>query len=86
MHLAGQSTRQFREEMLVALWRSRYQLFARHNSRLYRRAVRLIVSAGLRREVWRTRRQLLAGTLEAGTAERRLQAYAQVRELGRAMA
>ena len=29
-HLGGQSTRQFREAMFVALWRSRYRLFDKH--------------------------------------------------------
>ncbi|HOG47560.1 MAG TPA: glycosyltransferase family 2 protein [Anaerolineae bacterium] len=83
-HLAGQSTRQFRDDMLVALWRSRYQLFARHNGRLYRWTVRAVVAAGLAREAARVRRQVRAGALDPDAAERRLRAYATVRALGRA--
>jgi len=83
VHLAGQSTAQFREEMFVALWRSRYRLFAKHNSPLYRRAVRLIVAAGLRHEAARVQRAVRSGTLETGAARRRLEAYARVLELGR---
>lgn len=83
VHLGGRSTQQFREEMFVALWHSRYQLFAKHNSALYRRAVRLIVAAGLSRQAARVRRGLKRGTLQQAVAEQRLAAYARVRELGR---
>ena len=84
VHLSARSTRQFREEMFVALWRSRYQLFAKHYGRAYRGAVRLIVAAGLAREAARVRAQLRRGTLDPVSAERRLAAYRRVRELGRA--
>ncbi|MDI7276937.1 MAG: glycosyltransferase family 2 protein [Anaerolineae bacterium] len=82
VHLEARSSRQFREEMFVALWRSRYQLFAKHNGPLYRWAVRRIVSLGVRREMGRVRRDLRRGKLSAETAERRLAAYARVLELG----
>jgi N-acetylglucosaminyl-diphospho-decaprenol L-rhamnosyltransferase len=85
VHLGGQSTSQFREEMFVALWRSRYQLFARHNGRLYRRAVRAIAAAGLSREAARVRRLAQEGALDPEEAGRRLKAYAEVRALGRDM-
>lgn len=83
VHLSGRSTHQFREEMFVALWRSRYQLFAKHHSPSYRRAVRLIVAAGLRREAARVRRQVRQGSLNPAVAERRLAACSRVRQLGR---
>ncbi len=86
VHLGGQSTRQFRAGMFVALWRSRYQLFARHNGRLYRRAVRKVVEMGLAREAARVRRLVRQGRLDAVEAERMLAAYAEVRALGRALA
>ncbi len=83
VHLAGQSAQQFRERMFVALWRSRFRLFAKHNSAFYRRAVRLIVGIGLCREAGRTRRALQRGELDAAAAERRLAAYAQVQDLAK---
>ena len=86
VHLGGQSTQQFRADMFVALWRSRYQLFAKHNSRLYRRAVRAVVEAGLAREEARVRQQVRRGVLDVGAANRMLAAYAEVRALGRALA
>ncbi len=86
VHFGGRSTQQFREEMFVALWRSRYQLFAKHNSLLYRRAIRLIVALGLWRAGLRLRAQVRRGELDPFAAERRLGAYARVRELGRSLA
>ncbi len=83
VHLGARSTQQFREEMFVALWRSRYRLFAKHYSPHYRRAVRSIVAAGLAREARRVQRALAQGALERSAAECRLAAYAEVRELGR---
>lgn len=81
VHLAGQSTRQFREAMFLALWRSRYRLFERHYSPAYRWAVRRIVRAGMAAEARRTRRALHRGALTAEEAERRLAAYRAVSEL-----
>ena len=86
VHLSGRSTRQSREAMFVALWRSRYLLFAKHNGRLYRRAVRLVVAAGLAREAARVRRDLRQGRLDPAAAERRLSALREVRKLGRDLA
>lgn len=85
VHLGGQSARQLRDEMFVALWRSRFQLFAKHNGPLYRWTVRLIVRAGLRREAARVRQAVRAGAMDAAAAEQRLAAYARVRDLGRGL-
>ncbi len=83
VHLEGRSARQFREEMFVALWRSRYRLFAKHNGPLYRWAVRRIVALGLRREMARVRRAAQRGELDPEMAQRRLAACTRVLELGR---
>lgn len=83
VHLEGRSARQFREEMFVALWRSRYRLFAKHNGPLYRWAVRRIVALGLRREMARVRRAAQRGELDAASAQSRLAACGRVLELGR---
>ncbi len=50
IHHVGRSTRQFRDQMFVALWRSRYLLFAKHYSPTFRRLARILVYLGLRRE------------------------------------
>ncbi len=86
VHLAGRSAQQFREEMFVALWRSRYRYYAKHHSPLYRRAVRLIVGLGLERAEARVREQVRRGELPRAAAEKRLAAYTQVRALGRELA
>ena len=80
VHLGGQSTQQFRDEMFVALWKSRYRLFEKHYSRLYRALVRIIVRAGLASSMARTRRALKRGDLGQEDARQRLAAYRLVRE------
>ena len=75
-HHAGQSTRQFRDRMFIALWRSRFRLFAQHYSPAFQWAARQIVGLGL----WREERRLAALSDEAERRSRRL-AYQAVREL-----
>jgi len=76
VHHAGGSTRQFRDEMFVALWRSRFRLFDKHYGAAFNRAVRLLVRLGLWAETRRAR-QLYRGQ----ALERRLAAYRRVRAL-----
>ena len=80
-HLGGQSTGQFRDRMFVALWQSRFRLFQKHYSPLYRFLVRHIVRAGLRRSTSGVRRQRRSGELGEAESRRRLQAYREVLEL-----
>ncbi len=80
-HLEGQSTRQFRERMFIALWRSRFRLFRKHYSAAYQALVRGIVRAGLARESRRVRRALGRGELAYEAARRQLEAYRTVREM-----
>ena len=76
VHHAGASTRQFRDEMFVALWRSRFRLFRKHYGPVFNLAARLVVRLGLEAEIRRARRT------ESGAAlEGRLSAYRQVWEL-----
>jgi hypothetical protein len=79
VHHAGQSTRQSQDAMFVALWRSRFRLFAKHYGPAYNRAVRCIVRLGLRREESKSRRQARAGSMGADELAGRLAAYEQVR-------
>ena len=76
VHHAGGSTRQFRDEMFVALWRSRFRLFDKHYGATFNRAARLLVRLGLWAETRRARRLYRGQALE-----RRLAAYRRVREL-----
>jgi len=80
-HLEGASAKQFREAMFVALWRSRFLLFDKHYSALYRCLARRIVRAGMRKEIRNVRRQVADGVLDRDGAERRIAAYRQVMEL-----
>ena len=81
VHLGGQSTRQFRDDMFVALWRSRFRLFERHRSPLYRGLARRIVRAGMRKEMGSLKRAILRGAVTEENARSRLSSYRQVLEL-----
>jgi len=81
VHLAGQSTSQFRERMFVALWQSRYRLFGRYYGPAYNRAIRIVVRAGLARRMREVRRALAAGALDPELARRQLAAYETVRAM-----
>ncbi|MEA3408193.1 MAG: glycosyltransferase family 2 protein [Chloroflexota bacterium] len=81
VHFAAQSTRQFAEEMFVALWRSRYRLFQKHYGRAYRVAARLIVRAGLWYKMWLLKRERRQGELSRGEMERKRAAYRHIAEL-----
>ena len=76
VHHSGGSTRQFRDEMFVALWRSRFRLFHKHYGRVFNLAVRGLVRLGLWAEMRRARRRYAGQDLR-----RRLGAYHQVWEL-----
>ena len=80
-HLAAQSTQQLRHEMFVALWRSRYRLFEKHYTRLYRASVRLIVRAGLRCRARQTQRALRCEAIDREEAAQRLATYRRVAEM-----
>ena len=80
-HLEGQSTRQFRDEMFVALWRSRFMLFERYYSPAYRFLARRIVRAGMHRDAQRVRRRLALGEIGDEEARRRLDAMQRVMEM-----
>jgi N-acetylglucosaminyl-diphospho-decaprenol L-rhamnosyltransferase len=55
VHYEGQSTRQVRPEMVVALWRSRYLYFRKHWSRPRRWLAKRIIRAGMRAQICRMR-------------------------------
>jgi GT2 family glycosyltransferase len=78
VHYEGQSTRQVRPQMVVALWRSRYVLFERFYSRAFRWAARQVVRAGMRMRIRQAELALKRGELGAGDAEALMDAYRQV--------
>ena len=81
VHYAGQSTRQVRPQMIVALWRSRYVLFGKHYSSLYRLLVRRIIRAGMRAEIRRAREAVRRGEMEEPAARALVDAYGRVIEM-----
>ncbi len=81
VHHGGQSTRQARDDMFVALWHSRFRLFAKHYGPGYNRAVRLIVRAGSEHEQRRAREQARLGLVSQEQLADRLQACQRVREM-----
>jgi N-acetylglucosaminyl-diphospho-decaprenol L-rhamnosyltransferase len=78
MHHAGGSTSQFREAMFVALWRSRYRLFAKHDGAFFLWVARQFVRLGLWAEARRARQRAARGEIAADELERRLAAYWEV--------
>jgi len=79
IHHAGQSTRQFRDKMFVALWRSRFRLFGKHYGSVFNWVVRRIVRAGLRRADEQARSEAAADTRSEPELKGRLAAYEHVR-------
>lgn len=81
VHLVGQSTQQFRDRMFVALWRSRYLMFDKHDGPLFRWLVRRLVRLGLRAEERRARAAHQRGMLSSRQLEGRLGAFREVASL-----
>jgi hypothetical protein len=81
VHLVGRSTGQFREEMFVALWRSRFLMFEKHENAAFRRAARWLVRLGLGAEARRARAACKRGEISATELERRLAAFREVSAL-----
>ena len=81
VHLVGQSTRQFRDRMYVALWRSRFLMFETHKGAAFRWAARRLVHLGLWAETRRTEAAFRRGEIDATQLEARLAAYQEVATL-----
>jgi N-acetylglucosaminyl-diphospho-decaprenol L-rhamnosyltransferase len=81
VHLVGQSTKRFRDRMFVALWRSRYMMFDKHNGLLFRWLVRRLVRIGLWAEALRARRAYGRGAISSQDLEGRLAAFREVAAL-----
>jgi GT2 family glycosyltransferase len=81
VHLVGQSTGQFRDRMYVALWRSRFLMFDKHESAAFRWTARRLVHLGLWAETRRALAAFRQGTLDAANLQSRLAAYQEVAAL-----
>lgn len=81
IHHEGQSTRQFREAMFVALWRSRLRYYRKFERPVYVWLVRQLVRLGMTRQARQARREAGAGRLDPKELERRLTAYSEVATL-----
>jgi N-acetylglucosaminyl-diphospho-decaprenol L-rhamnosyltransferase len=81
VHHVGQSTRQFRDEMFVALWRSRFLMFQKHESARFRWLAHKLVRAGLRAETHRVLAGHRRGEISDEEMARRLAAYREVAAL-----
>lgn len=80
-HYEGQSTRQFREQMVLALWRSRLRLYEKHYGALRYWMARHLVRLGARLEMNRCRRAAHAGRLDADELAHRLATYRHITQL-----
>jgi N-acetylglucosaminyl-diphospho-decaprenol L-rhamnosyltransferase len=81
VHLSGQSTRQFRDRMFVALWRSRFLMFYKHEGAAFRLAARWLVRGGLWAETQRAGSAHRRSEITDGELQSRLAAYQEVAEL-----
>jgi GT2 family glycosyltransferase len=81
VHLVGQSTRQFRDQMFVALWRSRFLMFEEYENVLFRWVARRLVHLGLWVETRRARADARHGEIDSSQLEARLAAYQEVAAL-----
>jgi GT2 family glycosyltransferase len=81
VHHEAQSTRQFREQMFVELWRARSRLFAKYYSPVFRLMARQIVRVGLWRAARLARAAEQSGAVTQDELQHRLQAYGQVNRI-----
>jgi len=81
VHYGGQSTRQARPEMIVALWTSRLRLYRKHYPTWKLTAARWLVCRKMRAELRRADASLAHGELDQPTHSALARAYRQVIEL-----
>jgi N-acetylglucosaminyl-diphospho-decaprenol L-rhamnosyltransferase len=78
VHLVAQSTEQIRDRMFVALWRSRYLMFDKHRTALFRWAARRLVQVGLWAESRRARQAYRRDEIAAADLAKLLAAHREV--------
>jgi N-acetylglucosaminyl-diphospho-decaprenol L-rhamnosyltransferase len=75
VHHEARSTRQFREQMFVELWKARFTLFRKHYSPLWNAAARRLVRAGMQRAERAAKLAATRGEINPSELEKRLNAY-----------
>jgi N-acetylglucosaminyl-diphospho-decaprenol L-rhamnosyltransferase len=81
VHLVAQSTRQFRDKMFVALWRSRFLMFDKHEGAAWRWTARRLVRLGMSAERRRATAAYRRGQISEVDLQGRLAAYREVAAL-----
>lgn len=81
VHHEGQSTRQFREAMFVALWQSRLRYYQKFERPMYVALIRSLLRLGMAWQARRARAAAARGALDTAQLARRLAAYAEVAAL-----
>jgi hypothetical protein len=81
VHLVGQSAQQFRDPMFVALWRSRFLMYKKHNSPAFQWAARQIVRLGLAVKSRQARTACCQGRISPEEMAGRLRDYREVARL-----
>ncbi len=81
VHHVAQSTKQFRDRMFVALWRSRFLMFERYESRPFCWAARRLVRLGLRAAAREAVAAHQRGECGASDLEKSLAAFREVASL-----
>ena len=81
VHLVAQSTQQARDRMFVALWRSRFLMFEKHESAAFRWTARRLVRLGLWAEARRAKAAKRRGQISEAQLAERLVAYQEAAAL-----
>lgn len=83
VHHEARSTRQFREQMFVELWKARFTLFRKNYSRGFNAVVRPLVRRGMDRAIREAQVQATRGEMTEDELTKRISAYRQVTKLSR---
>jgi len=77
-HYEGQSARQFRRAMTVALWRSRLRYYDKYHPAWKRRLERWLIARAMKQRLQQTRAALAAGAGDAGELQDQIAAYEEI--------
>ena len=83
IHHEARSTQQFRDKMVLELWKARFTLFRKNYSSGFNLAARLLIRRGMRRAITQTRASAARGEIQKAEMERRTATYEQVIEMSK---
>lgn len=81
IHYEAQSTRQFREQMFVELWRARLKFFRKYHSQIFNAIVARLIWLGMRRAEKEAVRLYQQGRISQPELESRVSAYRRISQL-----